>query len=394
MNAEKAVKEKEKGNNFFKKGEYEEAIESYTKAMKLDATSAIYPANRALCYLKLSKYKEAEEDSTIAIKLDPKYSKAYFRRASARKSLKKYPHAIDDLNKLIELEPTNKQAVAEKLSITKLLAEEFKKREEEERRLNEGADDEDDEDKENGEKGEGEKEKEEEKKKGTALAAGESAKPKDAKESKEPVSQPLKTKQAAAGLDIVESQTRYFKDKKEPSPAVAKVEEEQKRKEVVEEKKEESGEQLPESKKPKHLEKEEEEAKKVEEEEKKSDVLMPKFPDSLPRTLQEFVLFWKSYEPSAELRARLLFLLPPERIPQFFKDSMTPAFLGEIVSVLQAHGTKIDAQKTLGWMENLPSVGRFMMLRFGLTQTDKQNIKDLIDNQLKANETIRKKWKL
>lgn len=54
-NAEKAVKEKEKGNNFFKKGKYEEAIESYTKAMKLDATSAIYPANRALCYLKLSK---------------------------------------------------------------------------------------------------------------------------------------------------------------------------------------------------------------------------------------------------------------------------------------------------------------------------------------------------
>lgn len=49
------MKEKEKGNNFFKKGKYEEAIESYTKAMKLDATSAIYPANRALCYLKLSK---------------------------------------------------------------------------------------------------------------------------------------------------------------------------------------------------------------------------------------------------------------------------------------------------------------------------------------------------
>lgn len=54
-NAEKALKEKEKGNNFFKKGKYDDAIESYTRAMKLDPTSAIYLANRALCHLKLSK---------------------------------------------------------------------------------------------------------------------------------------------------------------------------------------------------------------------------------------------------------------------------------------------------------------------------------------------------
>lgn len=256
------------------------------------------------------------------------------------------------------------------------MAEEFKQREEEERRLNEGVDD-DDNDDEEGDKKEKETNPEKEKKE-----EGKKPQSVDEKEGKEPVSQPLKTKETVPGLDMVESKTRYFNDKKEgSSSAAAKPKEEHKEGERKREESasDEKSENLPESKKPKHLDSETKEAKVEEEkkesspEKKKSGVLLPKFPDSLPRTLQEFVLLWKSYESEAELRARLLFLLPPERIPQFFKDSMTPAFLGEIISVLQEHGTKIDAQKTLGWMENLPGVGRFMMLQFGLKQKDKQS---------------------
>ena len=235
--------------------------------------------------------------------------------------------------------------------------------------------DDDDEEEENKESG-----NENDKKEAKKSADEGKTQPAGAKEGKKSVSQPLKTKETVPGLDMVESQTRYFNAKKEPSPAGAKPEEqkegERKREESASD---EKSEQLPESKKQKHLDSEAKEEASPEKKAEKSNVLMPKFPDSLPRTLQEFVLLWKSYEPSAELRARLLFLLPPEKIPQFFKDSMTPAFLGEIVSVLQAHGTAIDAQKTLGWMENLPSVGRFTMLRFGFTQKDKQSKKKIFE---------------
>ena len=43
------------GNACFKLGEYESAVESYTKAMELDPHSAVMPANRAMAYLKLER---------------------------------------------------------------------------------------------------------------------------------------------------------------------------------------------------------------------------------------------------------------------------------------------------------------------------------------------------
>ena len=86
--AKKAMGE---ANTEFKKGNYEKAVECYTKvlnsysgtmninlniqAMKLDPGEDVYPANRANVYLKMKKWEEAETDCTDAIKLDPKASK-------------------------------------------------------------------------------------------------------------------------------------------------------------------------------------------------------------------------------------------------------------------------------------------------------------------------------
>jgi tetratricopeptide (TPR) repeat protein len=49
---EKAEWHKERGNQFFKDNMLTEAIECYTKAMDLNPLNAIYPANRAMCFLK------------------------------------------------------------------------------------------------------------------------------------------------------------------------------------------------------------------------------------------------------------------------------------------------------------------------------------------------------
>jgi len=109
------------GNDLFRKGKFSEAAECYTRAMELDPSSALLPANRAMCYLKLNKPSQAEADATRSIELDPSYAKGYYRRAMARKELHKYKLALDDLNKVLELEPSSKQALDEKQKVSRLL---------------------------------------------------------------------------------------------------------------------------------------------------------------------------------------------------------------------------------------------------------------------------------
>lgn len=68
---------KEKGNDHFKKGQYETAIECYTKAIEADGTIAIYWTNRAKCYKAQGQYDQALEDSKNAIENDSTYLKAH-----------------------------------------------------------------------------------------------------------------------------------------------------------------------------------------------------------------------------------------------------------------------------------------------------------------------------
>jgi small glutamine-rich tetratricopeptide repeat-containing protein alpha len=58
---------------------YEEAIQSYTKAIELSPNNPIYYGNRAAAYSHLGQHVKAIEDCKRAIALDPKYAKAYSR---------------------------------------------------------------------------------------------------------------------------------------------------------------------------------------------------------------------------------------------------------------------------------------------------------------------------
>uniref|UniRef100_H2XR49 RNA-polymerase II-associated protein 3-like C-terminal domain-containing protein n=1 Tax=Ciona intestinalis TaxID=7719 RepID=H2XR49_CIOIN len=112
---------KNNGNTEVKKGNFEKAVECYTKSMNICPDEIASYTNRALCYLKLNKPVSAIEDCTEAIKRDPKNIKAMFRRAQANKNLKKYKQALDDLNKVLQLEPENKSAHAELMVVRKLM---------------------------------------------------------------------------------------------------------------------------------------------------------------------------------------------------------------------------------------------------------------------------------
>jgi hypothetical protein len=60
-----------------------------------------------MAYLKLRRFKEAEDDCTEALDLDDRYIKAYSRRITARKELGKLKEAMDDAEFAISLDPNN-----------------------------------------------------------------------------------------------------------------------------------------------------------------------------------------------------------------------------------------------------------------------------------------------
>lgn len=47
---------KDKGNEYFKKKEYDKAIENYTYACEIDPKNHVYYTNRSLCYANMGRW--------------------------------------------------------------------------------------------------------------------------------------------------------------------------------------------------------------------------------------------------------------------------------------------------------------------------------------------------
>ena len=79
--ADKAAAEKHKqtGNSLMSGKQYDAAIESYGKAIELDAENPVYYSNRAAAYSSKQDHANAIVDAEKAIEVDPAFSKAYHR---------------------------------------------------------------------------------------------------------------------------------------------------------------------------------------------------------------------------------------------------------------------------------------------------------------------------
>ena len=74
-----ADKLKQKGNSLMSGRNYDEAIETYTKAIELDPTNPVYYSNRAAAHSSKGDHLSATGDAEKAIEVDPAYVKAYHR---------------------------------------------------------------------------------------------------------------------------------------------------------------------------------------------------------------------------------------------------------------------------------------------------------------------------
>ncbi|CAD8059216.1 unnamed protein product [Paramecium sonneborni] len=76
-----AEEHKNKGNDYFKRGQYSNAAEEYEKAIELCQNEASYYGNRAACFLQMKKYNKCIKDCDKALSLDPNNVKFFRRKA-------------------------------------------------------------------------------------------------------------------------------------------------------------------------------------------------------------------------------------------------------------------------------------------------------------------------
>lgn len=109
-NPAKADEAREKGNSFFKEGNWPEAVKNYTEAIKRNDKDARNYVNRATSYIKLMALAEADKDCDEALKLDPNFVKAYIRKASIFIAKKEFTKAVDMLQEARTKDTDGKQS--------------------------------------------------------------------------------------------------------------------------------------------------------------------------------------------------------------------------------------------------------------------------------------------
>lgn len=108
---ERALKLKEEGNVSFKTGQYADAMESYTEALRIcplssSAERSVLYSNRGATWARLEKKKVAIKDCTKAIELNPSYLKPILKRAQLYKETNNLDDALKDYQRVLELDPS------------------------------------------------------------------------------------------------------------------------------------------------------------------------------------------------------------------------------------------------------------------------------------------------
>ncbi|KAJ9182163.1 hypothetical protein P3X46_006188 [Hevea brasiliensis] len=120
---------KDKGNEFFKAGNYLKAAALYTQAIKLDPSNPTLYSNRAAAFLQLVKLNKALADAETTITLNPQWEKGYFRKGCVLEAMEQYDDALAAFQTSLQYNPQSTE-VSRKIRRISQLAKDKKRAQE------------------------------------------------------------------------------------------------------------------------------------------------------------------------------------------------------------------------------------------------------------------------
>ena len=106
----KAEEAKERGNDSFKKGDFDQAIKDYSEAIKRNPAEPKYFTNRAAAKAKRMDWQGSLEDANSALQLDPKNVKAMCKIGNAQFAQAQEYKAVETFKAALALEPDSEEA--------------------------------------------------------------------------------------------------------------------------------------------------------------------------------------------------------------------------------------------------------------------------------------------
>jgi Tfp pilus assembly protein PilF len=93
----------DRGIAYGEKGQFEQAIDDFTKALEIAPRSAEAHYNRAIAYLNKGRFDWAVDDLTKVLEITPRSAEAYYNRAIAYYYKKEYDKSWRDIYKAQDL---------------------------------------------------------------------------------------------------------------------------------------------------------------------------------------------------------------------------------------------------------------------------------------------------
>lgn len=114
VSAHQAEALRQRGNEAFKRRQFQEAKKLYSQAISLQNSNHLLYGNRSAASHQLKKFHDALEDAEKAIELSPDWPKGYLRKAAACESLQDWNEAVAAYENVLRLEKEKSSSEAKK----------------------------------------------------------------------------------------------------------------------------------------------------------------------------------------------------------------------------------------------------------------------------------------